>query len=324
MARPSAPDFQQILRAHWPDLAGTPVEPITGGLSGAPVWRVDRRWCLKAHPSDRINARTYSATVHAWARQAHHLPLPQAMPSRSGGTCIDHDGWVWELIDWLPGQANFRDDPNDRRLDAVCDVLADLHRSWSTLGTMSPTIPAVERRLKSFAEWRGLIKQGWRPVFTNPLDPYRAEAELLWQRLPARIDRELPELLRWRDRRTAVHPCLCDVWHDHLLFEGDRVTGVIDLSAAKIDHPAVDLARALGSLIPNDPLRCSRALDRYQTRHHLPDPELVPLLTRTGHLVAATRWLRWLYHDHRRFDSPPVVLTRLRELVAVGVDLAPN
>ena len=55
-------------------------------------------------------------------------------------------------------------------------------------------------------------------------------------------------LATWAERPLPLQPCLCDVWHDHVLFEGDTVTGVIDYGGAKIDHVAVDLARLLGSM----------------------------------------------------------------------------
>ena len=59
-------------------------------------------------------------------------------------------------------------------------------------------------------------------------------------------------LKRWADRTWPLQPCLCDVWHDHVLFDGDRVTGLVDYGAVKIDHPAVDVARLLGSLVEDD------------------------------------------------------------------------
>ena len=47
-------------------------------------------------------------------------------------------------------------------------------------------------------------------------------------------------------RPVPFNLCIGDVWHDHILFEGDAVTGMIDFAAAKVDHVAADLARLLG------------------------------------------------------------------------------
>jgi thiamine kinase-like enzyme len=40
-----------------------------------------------------------------------------------------------------------------------------------------------------------------------------------------------------------IHPCFTDIHRDHVLFDGDRLTGIIDFGAVKLDHPACDLAR---------------------------------------------------------------------------------
>ena len=111
--------------------------------------------------------------------------------------------------------------------------------------------PAVARRLDIVRAWRELLQSGWRPT-PRADDPARSAAEHAWRLLPGRIE-VIPDLLRrWVDRTWPLQPCLCDVWHDHVLFDGDRVTGLIDYGAMKIDHPAVDLARLLGSLAEDD------------------------------------------------------------------------
>jgi Ser/Thr protein kinase RdoA (MazF antagonist) len=100
-----------------------------------------------------------------------------------------------------------------------------------------------------------------------------------------------------------------------MLYEGDRITGIIDFAAAKADHVAVDLARLLGSLIPGDATRTNTAMQAYAAVRPLPHPELVPMLDRTGVVVAVTNWLRWLYHDGREYPDRNAVAERLAGLV---------
>jgi hypothetical protein len=47
----------------------------------------------------------------------------------------------------------------------------------------------------------------------------------------------------------------------------------------------------------------------------LPDKMLARVLDRTGVLLAATNWLRWLYHEGRVHPDPAAVNVRLDWLV---------
>ena len=105
---------------------------------------------------------------------------------------------------------------------------------------------------------------GNRSAQAATADPARPAAERAWRVLPHWID-TIPDLLtRWTARTWPLQPCLCDVWHDHVLFDGDRVTGLVDYGAVKIDHPAVDVARLLGSLVGDDAEGWAAGLTAYR------------------------------------------------------------
>jgi homoserine kinase type II len=114
-----------------------------------------------------------------------------------------------------------------------------------------------------------------------------------------------------------LQPCLCDVWHDHVLFEGERVTGLVDYGSVKTDHVAVDLARLLGSLVGDDRQQQAAGLEAYARLRPLSPEEcrLVAALDETGTVLGAANWLRWLYHDVRRFEDREAVARRLAALV---------
>jgi Ser/Thr protein kinase RdoA (MazF antagonist) len=114
-----------------------------------------------------------------------------------------------------------------------------------------------------------------------------------------------------------LQPCLRDIWHDHVFFIGEEVTGIVDFGSVKIDHVAVDLARLLGSLVEDDaPLRAA-GLDAYGRVCHLSseEQELVTILDKTGAIVALMNWLQWLYHDGRQFEDLGLVARRIERLV---------
>src|SRR5262249_8929486 len=156
--------------------------------------------------------------------------------------------------EWRPGRADFRENPSRARLVAACHALATLHSLWSRdAGATHGPCPAIGRRFDALDSWQCLQQSGWDPLLLMPeRDPLRP----LVQRAAFVLARWLfhvPHWLQaWSRHTWPLQPCLCDVWHDHLLFEGDRLTGLVDYGAVKLDHVAVDLARLLGSLLDDD------------------------------------------------------------------------
>ena len=71
-----------------------------------------------------------------------------------------------------------------------------------------------------------------------------------FQRSAKRMTLELRTAQRLR---VPVQPCLRDVWHDHVLFVGDAVSGIVDPAAARTDTVAADISRLVGSLVGDDP-----------------------------------------------------------------------
>src|SRR5262249_37888513 len=112
-------------------------------------------------------------------------------------------------------------------------------------------------------------------------------------------------------------PCLCDVWHDHVLFEGDVVTGLVDYGGVKLDHVAVDLARLLGSMAGDSAELRNAGLRAYKRFRPISWEEeaLVTVLDETGTVVALATWLKWLYVDGISFEDPAGVAQRMAALV---------
>src|SRR5258708_4448885 len=88
------------------------------------------------------------------------------------------------------------------------------------MGSAPIPAPAVERRLTFAREWTTLIASGWRPAFrAGELDGVRPWAERAWHLLQTLAPQLPPRLLPWAAIPLLVQPCLCDIWHDHVLFE---------------------------------------------------------------------------------------------------------
>jgi Ser/Thr protein kinase RdoA (MazF antagonist) len=308
--------------AHYPAPLRGPITPLGnhGGFSGARLFRVESpagASCLRAWPGNVSADRL--AFIHALLRRAAGLDfVPRPLPTTHGDTYVRAGDRFWELTPWMPGAASFHTEPTPGRLRAACAALARLHHAWSESPSRRGVCPGVERRLNAAADWMRLIATGWQPP-ADALAPWPGRAwTILRQRLP-----ELPRLLAaWRQRPVPLQPCQCDVWHDHVLFTGDRVTGVIDFGSCKEDHVAVDLARLLGSLVGDDAASWSAGLEAYEQHRPLTAEEraLAHDLDRTGTVVAAANWLRWLYRDGRRFDDRAAIRDRLAALVRRSED----
>lgn len=294
-----------------------------GGFSGARLWRVTTAAgdaCLRAWPPagpDRDRLQTIHRLMIR-ARQAGLDFIPTVFATPLGETILEHSGRLWDLTAWMPGQADFHDRPSSARLEAACTAVACLHRAWASAQPGRGPCPAISRRLQLADTWTALVRSGWRPSLESAdRDPVAPWARRAWELVPVHLPHVLQKLAPWANRDWSLQPCLCDVWHDHFLFEGDTLTGLIDYGAMKRDHVAVDLARMLGSLVEDDPQQRRRGLAAYaRVRPLLPEEEaLVAILDESGTVLAATNWLTWIYHDGRSFEDRTAVAQRLAGIV---------
>lgn len=303
------------------------VQPLAmgtgGGFSGARLWRlphVNGDLCLRASPVGQENAERLHRIHHllCLARERGLPFVPMVLAATSGATWIEHLGRYWEVMTWMPGVADFHTRPTRARLQAACAALALLHAVWAKEPVAPGRCPALFRRLEAARAWISLLDSGWVPDWSrsddDPIQPWATRA---WRQIVRRI-REVPKCLEtWMERRVPLQPCLCDVWHDHVLFTGDVVTGLIDFGSVKIDHVAVDLARLLGSLVGDDAAMRSAGLDAYRMLRPLTLEEeaLIQVLDETGVIVGLANWLTWLYREERHYDDRAAVARRLAELV---------
>ena len=293
-----------------------------GGFSGACLWQIEAGgalFCLRAWPTGMATDRL--RVIHRLMATAHQaglefVPVVRAVSDRA--TWVQDEGRLWELTTWQPGQADFHARPEPNRLEAAITALARLHGAWSQPRAQRRPCPAILRRLDCAHDWLSIVSQGWHPPFvSSETDSVQHWAQRAWELLPERLARVPQRLALWARREVALQPCLCDLWHDHVLFQGDVVTGIVDYGSTKTDHIAVDLARLLGSLVGDDARQRSAGLDAYSRIHPLTPLErtLIDLLDETGTLLAGANWLKWIYFEGRRYENMNAVAARLAEVV---------
>jgi homoserine kinase type II len=212
-------------------------------------------------------------------------------------------------------------------LHAALQALAKLHQRWAELpveyvNSLAPP-PTILRRL---ARLEALLTAGERairreletytPTSTLPGLALRAEQllELFTDLAPATRD----QLVRAAPIAVSLQTCLRDVWHDHLLFTGDEISGIVDYGAVGWDSVASDIARLVGSLARDDVDAWRSCLAAYQQIRALSTDELVlvEVCDAANVLLSGMNWLEWLLVDRRQFDRESRILARLDETLA--------
>lgn len=313
------------------------------GFSGAGVyrWTDDRGdcWAWRSLPdqtADEIRIRQIARWATCWRDAGLPIAVFRPVASRESQRIGGSPQYLfrphrrpleaWLVEPWLPGTADYSTDPSPGRLDDTMRSLARLHLATGRASSV--------QKPDRFAP-AGLLKR-----CSSYGDGYWASAALGSQiaRIPATL-RPTAESFReiaakvgpaiMRDAEAACRltvpavVCVRDLWHDHLLFTGHRLTGLIDLHSADRDCVASDLTRLLGSLHPFSPGRWMEAISIYEQVRPLVSEERLLLrhYERTSVLLSGIYWLtRWV---ERSQTSPTIVaphqvsreLARLSELL---------
>jgi len=291
-----------------------------GGFSGARLWRVDtgeEQFCLRAWPREQNSER-----LHWMHRVLSHLQqtpfgeLPFPVPTDSGETIVNDRGTLWELSRWLPGTANYHEQPSQTKLANAVGKLAQLHELLATCpGSSHPAEKSstVQERLGVIEKLRreGRAQIGAR-LDRVAWPELRVRATDVLRRFDAQVDRVRAELLPYADRQWPIQVVIRDIWHDHMLFTGDRVTGIVDLGSLRLDTVAVDVARLVGSLA-RSPADWEIALAVYREVRIVSEvlEGLVGALDASFHALAGMSWLQWIYVEGRQFEDRSRVLARL-------------
>jgi Ser/Thr protein kinase RdoA (MazF antagonist) len=323
----SAAKTDEILGSFPIDPHSIRVESLgsAGGMSGAQFWRVAtergmlclRRWPLE-HPSPQRLAFIHDVMQHATRRGISFIPVP--ITTHAGESFVHHAGHLWQLEPWMPGAADYEQSPRIEKLRAAMTALARLHvatRDFEPIAATS-TQSAVVRRLTQLRE----LSPHGTSALSRPIDsaiwPDLAPlANQFMALLPKAISRAIAKLEPLADSWLPLQPCLRDIWHDHVLFTGDEVTGIIDFGAVDFDTPPTDIARLLGSLVADDIEGWQTGLAAYSAVRRLSPEESLAVfaLDTSGTVLAGCNWIRWIYIEGRLFENRQQVIDRFRNIV---------
>jgi homoserine kinase type II len=269
------------------------------------------------HPDEGRLQFTHSVLRRVYNKGIREIAAP--LETIDGATWVRHDGFLWELTPWMPGRADFHSDPRPEKLRAALAWLARFHLAAAPETPDLGPSPGIAQRSELLERLRGgeaaesarlLPTLGW-PEFAD-----RGKRVLAaFEKRAAGMERLLSES---QTLSCPLQPCIRDIWHDHVLFEGDRVSGVVDFGAMRTECIAGDIARLLGSLVGDDGDLRRVGLEAYCENRPLTESErrLLPPFDASEVLLSGMNWLRWICLERRRFDQPDRVLARLDEILS--------
>jgi Ser/Thr protein kinase RdoA (MazF antagonist) len=324
-------------------------KPPTTGFSGSPVWllacqQTGPRYVLKQLPAAVPPAQiawSHGLAFHLAAAELTQVPVPLPLltsvdcAQTKGRFAVDAAGQYWQCLPFRPGRAIAIPTPSNALTAVTC--LARLHQAAAgfRMAMSQPRQTGWQRRISQLTQLAHEGLAGPPAGVVRHSDTLSdASARLLRVRSEAAaflatIDcQQLASRLDGRWCAGVVQPVLRDCWWAHLLFEttadDSRVTGIIDLDAAGIDTPAVDVARLLGSwqleaADPSPPLaaRWPQAVQRYVEicRPAGDFPADIQVLHDTAVICGLDRWCRWLFSEGREFPDLQRVAARLEGLL---------
>jgi homoserine kinase type II len=261
----------------------------------------------------------HAALRHVIARGFTLVPAP--LETTHHTTYVRQDGYLWELTPWMPGQADLLERLDIARLRTALVTLAQFHRAAEDFpfpGLRSGPAPGILSRARQLERW-----------LHGDLDRLRHAIQPdIWPELGDRARRicQLVSLIAPRvagiltDASQANVPwqaVIGDIWHDHVLFVGDHVTGLIDFGSMRVDSVAADVARLLGSVAGDNITLWNAGLEAYQTVRPLSSSErlLVQAFDRSTILMAGLNWVEWLFQERRAFEAAEKIPSRLDRLI---------
>jgi Ser/Thr protein kinase RdoA (MazF antagonist) len=306
-----------------------------GGFSGARFWRVETDrgpLCLRRWPVEypKVDGLRFIHAVLRHVAENDFAIAPVPLENSAGATHTSYDGHLWELTPWLPGKANTSDPPAETRLVAAMECLAEFHRAsaefcWpkgepqkAACPTVGPSA-GIRKRAKVLREWMaGRGGQLRVAIGRGTASPEMSDrAERLIRLLPQWGPVVAEDLAQFDGCSVPLQPCIRDVWQDHLLFQGGKVSGLIDFGSMGIDNVSCDVARLLGSLAGNSSDLWKAGIAAYTSICRLSEREqgLVQAFDRSGVLLGAFNWASWVLLEGRLFEEPTAVLRRMDALM---------
>jgi Ser/Thr protein kinase RdoA (MazF antagonist) len=231
----------------------------------------------------------------------------------------------------MPGEANYWSNPRPEKLRAAMTALATFHRlaqtypvplsadSESSISQRTSSPGIVERLAMARRLLDGGMAELRKCVATNRMTfpALGNQADKLLAIVSPHLASLEFELQRASQVEVAIQPCLRDIWHDHVLFCEDQVSGIVDPGSMRVESVAADISRLLGSLCENDEAGWKIGFEAYSALRPLTQAEstLLKVFDLSQMLLSGINWVEWVFVQKRAFSDPAAVLTRMEHIL---------
>lgn len=268
------------------------------------------------------------ARIHRWLQSLAPLAfIPRPLAGLDGRTFYERGGRLWEITPWLPGAPDRRGAFVLAHVRAGFAGLAALHRALADGQVEGQSPGLIARSLELERLLLGGFEQLERSLSPSVQDACD-DAARRWLEVARKLAPAIREELRVAVARVVpLQPCMRDARPEHFLFEGDRLTGIVDFGAMRVETVAADLARLISEWIGPDRGARSEALAEYSAVRPLDESivRLIPAFERSAALLGGAHWIQWHYVEGRSFENPDAVqhgLARAFERLTALIDPA--
>lgn len=310
------------------------------GMSGAMVFRCRSRsgesYALKKLPIGTKRSRVTEVHRILQIVRSNGCSLVPRIQQCDDQTCWESHDLLWELHEWLPGTAITSppfDQPVLDQIQSGAAAIRSFHSAAAGLGVQQGIPPAIINRLTRTEQLQRELPEAFSRAgeisgqMGELVKAAASKLQLNWNAVGPEIVRSLSP---YADQKMEVQFVLRDVHREHILFDGDQASGLVDFDAVRIDTPLTDLARWAGSFTSHhntsrneNQLVWNAAMagffDHSPFKTGLEREQQVQLakhLSWSGSWISLANWLIWVAVERRRFPAGETAVSRrIQELL---------
>lgn len=311
----------RVLEAFSPRSQVAGIRPWAGmGFSGARIWKVQLGtdyFCLRCWGTTRLTREQllWQHRVLLNARVCSFVPIP--VRTLQGETLVSEAGTEWEMTPWMPGVADFNERPSLDRLRSALAAVQEFHQATGGGARVTGHSETAAQRALQIER----LAQRWPELSARLKSSVNSEDYELIVKANHHVEHLLPQarsfVLADGGRPHQLQPVIRDLWHDHLLFTDEKLTGLVDYGAMQMDRVECDWARCLGSLRMQGFIPWQDARDVMNALPGLPhlDWALINWLHLTGTILGWLNWCQWLFLEGQQFAQSEKARARMEALV---------